>query len=124
MWTGYTRHGYVDTDTFVSGWHVVIMLDAGISPAELAKRIVRHTFGEKYMAYIGESVGPAPDADTAYYAPDSNTLYVTQEVFDKLVLYRNAGAQVRHPQSKQRYKYLQDAYPVTTDPKVPDVFSI
>lgn len=117
------EHGYINTDTIVSGWHVVIIPGPDLPTSEQAKRIVRHTFGKKFMAFIGEDVGPTVNDTVAYYSPVCNILYITQAQLDKLEPYIRSGALIRHPKINGP-DWLQLAYPATTTKDAPDVFSI
>ena len=51
------------------------------SPAEDAKRIVRHGMRD-VLLWLGESVGPEPGAPThAVFAPGNRTMFVSKEFF-------------------------------------------
>lgn len=119
------RTGYARTDTIIGGWRVIIMPDIPLPPAEEAKRIVRHTFGKDFMEWVGLPMGPSPDATTAYYSNRSNTLYVTQVVFEKLEAYRKSGVHFNVPALPEGInQWYRSAYPREFREDSPDVFSL
>lgn len=74
----------------LGGLTVVVnpVLPVDPTPGEDARRIVRHAYGEEFLAWIGEKVGPEPGAPT-HILRSGGTIHMSERAYRGLVAYRN-----------------------------------